>query len=304
MDDFTIRQGDTAAPIAQTLTDEDDQAVNLQGATVRFKMWPEDGGTAKINAAAANDQVGAGTDGSKGKVHYQWGGTDTDTAGVFLAQWVVTFPDTRVQSFPNNLFLTVRVTESTPAAVGVNYVPLEDLKRTLELTGQSFADDDLRNAITAASRAVDQITGRVFYPHTGAATARTFDAASLTSLYIDDFYELSSVEWADTVRVLGTDFLAEPTDGPPWDVLRAYGESFPLGQQTVTVTAKWGWPAVPPQVEAATKLIAARLFRRPREAAFGVAGFGIEDGAAVYVSRWDPDVDMLLSPFKRKLLLV
>ena len=117
-------------------------------------------------------------------------------------------------------------------------------------------------------------------------------------LFTGDFCELDSVSWGDAARVVDTDFYLAPETGPPWDVLRSNGLTFPVGAQTVTVTARWGWEAVPTEITQATKIIAARLFRRPREAAFGVAALGFDSGA-VYVARTDPDVDMLLGPYCR-----
>jgi hypothetical protein len=64
---------------------------------------------------------------------------------------------------------------------------------------------------------------------------------------------------------------------------------------SVAVTGQFGWPAVPAQVIEATTILATRLLRRAREAPFGVVGLGI-DGAAVRISRFDPDVGFLLDP--------
>ncbi|HEY7822632.1 MAG TPA: hypothetical protein VIG24_07365, partial [Acidimicrobiia bacterium] len=69
------------------------------------------------------------------------------------------------------------------------------------------------------------------------------------------------------------------------------------GQATVRVYARYGWPEVPAAVKTATLLQASRLFTR-NDSPLGVAGFG--DMGAMRVSRFvDPDVEMLLQPFRK-----
>lgn len=131
--------------------------------------------------------------------------------------------------------------------------------------------------ITAASRKVDQITGRQFGPHAGAATARTFKPTSCSMVYIDDAYEITSVEvdgnddgtfetlWA------AADYETDPANGVgpdgqtgwPVTMLRAVRTlAFPTwtNRRVVKVTAKWGWAAIPAAVVEATHLLTHRLY--------------------------------------------
>jgi hypothetical protein len=62
----------------------------------------------------------------------------------------------------------------------------------------------------------------------------------------------------------------------------------------VAVTAEWGWPSVPPEVEEAALLLANRRWMR-RNSPEGVAGFGGE--GPIQVSRFDSDIEDLLQPF-------
>jgi hypothetical protein len=61
------------------------------------------------------------------------------------------------------------------------------------------------------------------------------------------------------------------------------------------VTAKWGWAAVPDDVEQACRILVARFFK-VREAPLGVAGFG--DLGLIRV-RDDPTALGLLQPYPR-----
>jgi len=65
----------------------------------------------------------------------------------------------------------------------------------------------------------------------------------------------------------------------------------------VRVTATWGWATTPQSIATATRLQASRLFKRA-DSPLGVAGFG--DMGAMRVSRYmDPDVELLLAPYRR-----
>jgi hypothetical protein len=146
--------------------------------------------------------------------------------------------------------------------------------------GITVATNDTRIAehITAASRRVDTLTGRQFATHTGAATARYFSPASCGMVWIDDAYEITSVEVDGTdagtyseTWTASTHYETDPANGVgpdgqsgwPVTTLRAVGGlTFPVGhlRRAVKVTAKWGWAAVPSDVKEATYLLAHRYY--------------------------------------------
>ncbi len=101
--DFTIKRGDTASRIQATLENSGGTAVSVQNASILMKMAPISGGTLTVAGAAIIDQVGdgSGTAGAMGQVHYNWGTTDTATAGLYCGEWEVTFASGAVQTFPN-----------------------------------------------------------------------------------------------------------------------------------------------------------------------------------------------------------
>lgn len=111
--DFTIKRNDTASVIASTLENSGGTAVDIQGATILFKMASISGGTLIAAGTASILQVGdgSGTAGAKGKVSYAWTTTDTATAGWYAAEWEVTYSSGTVQTFPNGDPVLVRVME-------------------------------------------------------------------------------------------------------------------------------------------------------------------------------------------------
>lgn len=211
------------------------------------------------------------------------------------------------------------------------YVTVTELKYTLEISS-AFADENIAAACEAASRTVDDLTGRRFYT-TAADEVRYFTADSWTTYYryVDgdvvgstgsavDLGDLKSVTEVavDTddngtfnqVWVQDVDFRLEPynaaLDGRPWDrlaLISAAGRSFPGYDRAIRVTGKFGWTPVPPAVKTATAMLAHTLLRRMREAPFGVVGVGI-DNAAVRIPAVDPHVRMLLQPYVRTQVLV
>jgi hypothetical protein len=125
-----------------------------------------------------------------------------------------------------------------------------------------------REALDAAHTATWNALGRRVVPVTAGApglTARVFRPAPASRvLFLDDFTELTSIVENGVTLVVNTDFVLEPLNS-----LSASGETVPYDRArrrstnwftddvlpTVTVTARWGWVAVPPQVVEMCKLI-------------------------------------------------
>lgn len=102
---FNIKQNDTLPVITATLFDVNGSIVNLDGATVSFKMRQAGSTTAKVNASAAV------ADAAKGKVTYSWSASDTDTVGEFEGEFQVTYSGGGIQTFPNNKYIEIEITD-------------------------------------------------------------------------------------------------------------------------------------------------------------------------------------------------
>ena len=86
MHDFDIEQ-DAVQPILKvTLKDEDGNVVSVSSAT--FTMWKLKSGAVKISAQSMTLE----TDGTDGKVNYEWsaGNSDTSEPGVFVGRITAT----------------------------------------------------------------------------------------------------------------------------------------------------------------------------------------------------------------------
>lgn len=191
------------------------------------------------------------------------------------------------------------------------YASLADLK--LQIGAQNAADDSLLNkALESASRRIDKRCGdRRFYAD-GAATARTYNPRGRVvcerdgeRLLLDDISAMTdlAVEVGSGsggfASLAATEYEVGPENAlvqgrPVTSALRLRGLWSSGSVPRVRVTARWGWPAIPPEVVEATLLLAARLYKR-KASPDGMAGVG--EWGPIRVSRLDPDVESLIAAF-------
>jgi len=185
-----------------------------------------------------------------------------------------------------------------------SYITPADLKASLSLEDQSYADQDVELAIAAASRGIDGMTGRRFYKDQDANRIRYYTPTRHDTLHINDLVELTTrrvdgEEWEEgDYRLLPLNAAA---DGHPYTTIIPVGRRrFPAGVVGgVEVVGRFGWPEVPDAVKAATSILATKLLKRTREAPFGVVAFALDDGTAIRIARNDPDVRFLVDSYMR-----
>ena len=100
MDTFSIKRNDTL-PALQAILSDDNGPVDLTGATVLFTMAAaseDDCGNSSSTQPVAKFKkactvVGSQAVGSptRGMVRYEWGATDTDTAGYYVGEFEVNY---------------------------------------------------------------------------------------------------------------------------------------------------------------------------------------------------------------------
>lgn len=159
------------------------------------------------------------------------------------------------------------------------------------------ADNTLLSlAVSAASRRVERFCGRRFFQD-DSVVAREFYAESSTCVDLleqpwpDPKVEISTLTGLivktdsagdgtfATTLTINTHFLLLPrnaaADSRPWNQIVAVDASFPRSSYRagVQVTARWGWATVPDEVEKATLLQAALLFKS-KDTPLGAAQLG------------------------------
>jgi hypothetical protein len=191
-----------------------------------------------------------------------------------------------------------------------NYATLSQVKAALRITDQ--IDDSLLNtSIGAASRFVEGYCDRSF-EKASLGTATYIPTGRMDDLIVDDLTAVTSISIdEDLDETFGTtlrpiDFQLLPVNRRsgglefPFSRIRPQEDGYwpaAYGRATVRIVGQFGWPAVPEAVREATILQASRLYTR-LDSPLGIAGFG--DMGAMRVSfRGDPDVMMLLEPYRR-----
>jgi Rib/alpha/Esp surface antigen-like repeat protein len=97
-----IVQDDTRPPLEFNLT-QDGSPVDLSGCTVKFYMKDATSGSVKISGSTC-----VITDATKGKCKYLWTSSDTNTAGTYVGEVEVTFPDGKIQTGYKQIGITIR----------------------------------------------------------------------------------------------------------------------------------------------------------------------------------------------------
>jgi hypothetical protein len=199
-------------------------------------------------------------------------------------------------------------------ALHPDYVEIDDLKRYLRVPGlyagtlntdeDAHDDIELGLAITSASRAIDTATNRQF------GVLDAVDAFRYTAGYdrnryqyfvsIDDVMTTSGfIVESEGVAVTDYDLMPynAPQHGRPYTSI-VFENPVSLEQGEITVTAKYGWTAIPDTIKNATLLQAGRVFKR-RDAPFGVAGSPEFGNEMRLLAKIDPDVAVLIGSYKR-----
>lgn len=185
---------------------------------------------------------------------------------------------------------------------------LAEVKSILRIT-DSVDDSLLETCIESASRQIETHCERVF---TSGTATRIYAPQDSYITETDDIISITSIKTSSAadgvfdITWTASDYQLEPLNGlsaglqAPYTRVRAVGDylfTTSGGEATVQVVGVFGYgTAVPTDVKQACNLMAIRQFKR-YDSPLGVAGFG--DIGVVRVSRVDPDIESLLSPYRR-----
>jgi hypothetical protein len=193
------------------------------------------------------------------------------------------------------------------------YGTMQQLRAAAGITDANNTDHDsaLEIAGNAAARMIDDHCGRRFWQD-GTVQVRTYCPDEACEVDVDDISTTTGLivkvdddddGTFETTWTINTAFIVAPVnaaaDTPvkPYEQLRAVGGYyFPrsaYGRPTVQVTAKFGWPAVPPQVLDAWLLQSVQLYKSDA-APFGGVSVGLDGGVLRLGARLHPIAEGLL----------
>lgn len=181
----------------------------------------------------------------------------------------------------------------------LDYISAEELKTAVSRK-DDIADDDAQRAVSAASRAIDLLTGRKF-GKTDTEETRKFTAMSGRFVSIRDMVSIETVK-SDGLELSEDDWTGFPLnadlDNRPFTGLESNG-MFTKKIAGIEITGIYGWPSVPAEVEQFTMILASKFFKRTRDAPWGIVSTGGIDGLMVRLAREDPDLMMLVTQLIR-----
>lgn len=192
------------------------------------------------------------------------------------------------------------------------YITLAGLKTYLKID-DSVEDSLLEQIIESASRSIDRIANRRFYLDS-TATARTYRPIGNLRVIVDDIGTTSGIILKtdpdangvyQTTFSLNSDYIVEPTNalakGRPITYLTIVGPtalSLPVNYwPQVEVTARWGWPTVPDDIEQATYILSADLYKR-KDSIGGV--LGLSELGAIRMSPLGRDIAAIVKAYRRE----
>lgn len=192
------------------------------------------------------------------------------------------------------------------------YITLAGLKTYLKID-DSVEDSLLEQIIESASRSIDRIANRRFYLDS-TATARTYRPIGNLRVIVDDIGTTSGIILKtdpdangvyQTTFTINSDYIVEPTNalakGRPITYLTIVGPtalSLPVNYwPQVEVTARWGWPTVPDDIEQATYILSADLYKR-KDSIGGV--LGLSELGAIRMSPLGRDIAAIVKAYRRE----
>ena len=205
-------------------------------------------------------------------------------------------------------------------AITNGYTTLASMKNFLSIV-DSTDDTLLEGLIESASRSIDRIANRRFYADSS-ASARSYRANNNVFVYVDDISSTTGLVVKtdddgdgtfETTLTINTDFLVDPLTasalGRPFtqltmvntlNVWPVYPGLFSNGLRPgVEVTAKWGWPSVPDDIETSCQILTADLYKR-KDSPGGILGLG--DLGAIRMSPLGRDVTAMVRAYKKEVV--
>ena len=186
------------------------------------------------------------------------------------------------------------------------YLTVEQVKAYCRSEIPTNDDEFIEAAIDAAEMFLDESCARRFAV-AGTASARVFVPFSHELLRLPDFTSVTSIT-ASGATVSASNYQLEPLNGltlsgesVPYTTVRLLSGSWHTGavndkEATVTVTAAWGWAAIPARVTQAALIVSKEIMNNRDEVKLGLVGFSDVGGVT---ARTNPIVRETINHYRR-----
>jgi hypothetical protein len=188
------------------------------------------------------------------------------------------------------------------------YLTVEQVKAYCRNELPTEDDEWFEAACDAAETALDQscqrqfvvagttATTRLYRPDPRSSVLRVHDIANTTDLVVVE----------DGTTLLSSDYQLEPVNGLTWAgeqrpyeqirLLDGHWWEIDYDRATISVTARWGWSAIPARIEQAALIIAKEIITNRDEVKLGLIGFSDVGGV---VARTNPIVRETVAHYRR-----
>lgn len=185
------------------------------------------------------------------------------------------------------------------------YLSVEQVKAYCRSEIPTDDDEFIEAACDAAEAALDHAcqrrfqvasgsSARVFVPHVSSSVLRIHDAVSVSSVV-----ENGSTRDPSNYQLEPVNGLSSAGEARPFDQIRLLsGDHWytDFGKATVTVTASWGWSAIPARIEQAALIVAKEIITNRDEVKLGLVGFSDVGGVT---ARTNPIVRETINHYRR-----
>jgi hypothetical protein len=279
--DFTIKQLDTLPVLTDTLTYSNGSAANLTAATVQFVMRSLVSNATTTAAAATVVSAVAGT------VSYTFTTQDTAMAGMYMANWIVTFSGGDVMTWPTDGYIEINVEESLTTPGGQQLISLTEAKGYLNIPAtDKTRDTKLLQFIAELAPVIEFYTGPIIqrmiaetYDGSGPfISVRNRPIVSVNSVIETRGaipYTLTQVPTPD----LGTiySYMFEPFGRIVRRTVGGGMQDFPRALDSVSVVYTAGRATVPPNVTGAVKELLRIHFQHTQQGRPKAGGGGFNE---------------------------
>lgn len=172
------------------------------------------------------------------------------------------------------------------------YTTKEAIENYLLIDIDASFDDQVDEWIETVEEYIDHETNKDFAPvaETPVFEDRTFDGDGTNTMDIDPCTEVEEVRFSETGDPIDADqYVLYPVRKDTTDKIKMKYLRFPIGDQNIYVSAKWGYAAVPKDIKFAATVLVAGIINNAWQSEGEVASMTIGRYSVTYKTKSQVD---------------